>query len=136
MRVEGKLLIERLTELAASRNELSGEELDKLKGLFLLVTSSSAETVGEIDNLSYGSFSRPHDDGEYSGLMIRNSGMPLSDALAELFFLDVDDTDVALDRETFRTVVRVVWAIVWSLEWGSSHPHYSNEKAEGLIQAL
>ena len=137
MTVEGKLLIDELAALSASRSVLSGEQLDRLKALFLMVTSSAPETVGDIDNLSYEAIPMPsaggeHTGHEYSGLTIKSYGGFLSDAITELFELDVEASNLALDRASFRTLVQAMLAIARSLEWFSHAPSYA---PEGTIRA-
>lgn len=135
MKVEARLLLDRLCELASHRSAISGAELDRLKAIFLLLTSASPDALQAIDNLSYETVTKPSVDGEYSGLTIKSDGRLLSEVIADLFELDLDASNLSLDRETFQTALYAAWAIVKSFEWFSRDPVYSSEKAEALIRS-
>lgn len=135
MRLEGILLINKLAELASCQNAISEGQLDRLKSLFLMFTSSSSERVQDIDNLGYETIDENDGSGSRTGLVIKSSQTLLSDSLMDL--LDVGNGAPDIDSKEFKTTIFAAWSLAKALEWSSFDAKpFTIEQAESLSAAL
>src|SRR5688572_4042286 len=81
-----RLLIDKLSALSEDEKLPSAEELDELRARFLIVLSSSGETMAHLEQLGYGSVVDGQEPGQGAlcGLMLRGSRLTLSQFLSEL----------------------------------------------------
>jgi hypothetical protein len=143
MNGEHRLLLERLSLLAEGRAHLSGGELDELKAAFMMLTSSSAETIAELERLSYEPIAENGEDNasERSGLALAESRLLLSDFIMDLAQLPRSSVQqLACSYEDFQAGITAAWAIVRCFEWSSfDEQHvarYAPEKAQSMLAAL
>lgn len=139
MNGENRLLLTKLTELAQHRAQLDDSEMDDLKARFLTITSTSNETIAEIERLGYETVSQ-RDGAERSGIVLLGAGVLLSDFLLELARVPRRSMpDLCCSYEDYQAALTACWAILRALEWSSfDQQHvqeYSDEKAASLIAA-
>jgi hypothetical protein len=134
---EKRLLIEKLIELAENNVTLQGSELDELKARFMMITSSSAETMAELEHLSYEAIEEDEFDGGHmhSGLALAESHMLLSSFFRELSGLSRSAVQgLSCSYEEFQAGITATWVIVESLQWSSSDDQHIAEYDTAMAQ--
>jgi hypothetical protein len=123
MNGENTLLLEQLAELARTKSSLNSDDLDDLKARFLAITSCSPGTLSDIERLGYEPVVLNEDrpaDGERSGLILRESGLLLSELLGWILDLPASAfADLPFSQQEFRAGILAVSTIVRLFEWSS-----------------